>query len=351
MNRRQFLSGGLALSIGGAGPSLAEDGIPVADMHVHLFFPGVIPGRNTPLVPLRRTMEAGGLKLLGWSLVGDLPWIRSASGRLRQSGVPDGEAALDWLKIELARVKAHLEAQDLKVALTPADIDRAIAGEPHVVLSVEGASFLDGHPENLQAAYDMGVRHVQFVHYVRNDLGDIQTEKPEHGGLTASGRETVAACNSLGILIDLAHATGKVVEDVLSVSKAPVVWSHSALATGRTPDWTRPMPFARHLGVDHAKAIADKGGVIGLWGLRSDAGPGPEGYARKLAQMAGVLGDAHVGIGTDSGALASPAVTAGADMRRVVQHLLGQGLPRESVEKIAMGNYARVLKAALTPAV
>ncbi|MFZ8439386.1 hypothetical protein ACO1M2_13425, partial [Staphylococcus aureus] len=75
MNRRQFLSAGLALSIGGAGPSLAEDGIPVADMHMHLFFPGIIPGRNAPIVPLRRTMEAGGLKLVAWSLVGDLPWI------------------------------------------------------------------------------------------------------------------------------------------------------------------------------------------------------------------------------------------------------------------------------------
>ncbi len=349
MNRRRFLAGGLALPFLRASPLHSGDRIPIADMHFHLFFPGITRSVTAPIKPLRRTMEDGGITLLSWSLVGDMPWIRPTPQRLRQVGAPEGDAALTWFKKEMGRIKAHISEQGLKIALTSADIDRALDGEPHVLLSVEGATFLDGNPDTLKLAYDMGVRHLQLVHYIRNEIGDFQTEKPEHGGLTDRGKEIVAACNAMGMLIDLAHATGPVVDEVLARSKTPVVWSHSAIAKGPEPSWTMPMPFARHLSLARAKAIAAKGGVIGLWPARPDAGSTPATYAMKLAEMADTVGEDHVGIGTDSGAFAKAAVTAGADLRQVVEHLLSKGTDRARIEKLAIRNYARVLKAALLP--
>ncbi len=350
MNRRQFLAGGLSLPMAGVSPALAGDRVPLADMHFHAFFPGTIVGRNVPFKPLAKTMAEGGVSLLSWSLVGDLPWITTTPRGLRQKGEPEPGAAKAWFLRDLGRIKAHVAEQGLKLALTPDDIDKALRGEPHVVLSVEGATFLDEGPANLKLAYEHGVRHVQLVHYIRNVLGDFQTEKPEHNGLSERGRATVAECNRLGILIDLAHATGEMVDQVLAISTAPVVWSHSFVAGAQVPNWTMPMPRARHIALQHAKAIAAKGGVIGLWALRADTGPTPESYARRLAEMADMLGEDHVAIGTDTGALASPSIATYRDLRYAIDVLQRQGMAPSAVEKVAIGNYARVLKVALKPA-
>ena len=349
MNRRSFLAGAgsLALPTLGTFPASAADGLALADMHFHQFFPGTLPVAMGPVKPLAQTMAAGNVTLLSWSLVGDLPWITRGPRGLTQKSVPEPGAGLRWLEREIERATAHVTSQGLKLAKTPADIDRALAGEPHVLISVEGATFLDDDVAHLDKAYALGVRHLQLVHYIRNELGDFQTEQPEHNGLTERGRAVVAACNRLGILIDLAHATGAVVEQTLAISKAPVIWSHSMIARRGVPDWTMPMPRVRHLGLAHAKAIAAKGGVVGLWAMRQDTGPTPDTYGRRLIELAALLGEDHIGIGTDMGALASPAIATYRDLRAAFATMERLGTAHEVMQKIAIGNYARVLKAAL----
>src|SRR5439155_7554557 len=123
------------------------------------------------------------------------------------------------------------------------------------VLAVEGASFLDDDIGQVQAAYDAGIRHIQLVHYIRNAIGDFQTEQPEHSGLTDHGKQVVQECNRLGILIDLAHATPEVVTQALAVSKVPMVWSHSSVTRTRKPQWTMPTAQARQLSLEGAKGI------------------------------------------------------------------------------------------------
>lgn len=319
-------------------------------MHFHLFFPGTIPRLKQELTPLARTMAEGGVTLLSWSLVGDLPWITATPRGLRQKGEPAPGAAKAWFERDLGRIKAHVAEQGLKLVVTAADVDKALHGAPHVVLSVEGATFLDESRDHLAWAYAQGVRHLQLVHYIRNVIGDFQTEPPQQGGLTEAGRAVVRECNRLGILIDLAHASGPMVEQVLEISTAPVVWSHSIVSRDRIPAWNMGMPFARHLALKHAQAIAQKGGVVGVWALRGDTGGTPAGYARKLAEMVEMLGDDHVGVGTDYAALARPSITNYRDLRRAFEALPQLGLSASSIEKVAIGNYARVLKAALQPA-
>lgn len=350
MDRRRLLKAGLAglaLPLASACPALAGDVVYIADMHFHLFFPGTIPGRSGRTKPLAHAMAEGNVTLLSWSIVGDMPWLRPTPRGLKQNGVPERGSAKTWFEEELGRVKAHLTEQGLKLALAPEDVDRALLGEPRVVLSVEGATFLDDDPKLLQWAYDQGVRHVQLVHYIRNDIGDFQTEKPDHDGLSEMGRTIVKECNRLGILIDLAHAADTMVEQALELSTVPMIWSHSSIARHGKPNWRMASLQARQLGVDSARAIAAKGGVIGLWALRADTGPGVESYARRLADMAELLGEDHAAFGTDMNALVAPVITGYRDLRRVVQIWQSQGMDRRRVEKLAIGNYARVLKTAL----
>jgi len=317
--------------------------IPIGDMHAHLFFG--ISRQPATVRPLGKLMGEGNATLVSWALVGDQPWIRPSPRGLRQKGSPKPGAATKWFTEEIARVRKHAAQQGIKIATTPADLDLALKGEPHVVLSVEGASFLDDGIEGLEAAHKAGVRHIQLVHFVRNTIGDFQTEAPQHGGLTDFGRKVVEECNRLGILVDLAHATRPTVDQALAVAKAPLVWSHSSITKSVRAN-ARAQWMMRQLGLDQAKQIAAKGGVVGLWGLRSDVGATPESYGDRIIEMAGWLGDDHVGFGTDMNAVANSPVASYRDLRRVVRYL-ERKIAADRVRKIAIGNYARVLREAM----
>jgi len=346
MDRRQFLVSGassLAAPALLAAPASARTRTFVADMHFHLLFFGPNPAASRSLA---REMAAGNVTLGAWSLVGDIPWLGRSRRGFVQKGTPDGRGAVAWFQAELDRVKRYLAGQNLKIVRTAADVDLALGGDPHVVLSVEGASFLDDGLGQLQVAYDAGVRHIQLVHYVRNTIGDFQTERPEHGGLTEFGRSVVRECNRLGILVDLAHCTGEAVTGALAVSKVPMVWSHSSVARGRTPHWSMPGWQARQLTPATARAIARGGGVVGLWAVRSDVGQSVGAYADRLAEIADLLGEDNAAFGTDMNGIVNPVIASFADLQRVVDHWDRRNLGERRIRKLAIENYARVLKQA-----
>jgi membrane dipeptidase len=343
MDRRHFVLACLAAPFACSTRALAEGSIYIGDMHYHLFFVGPRPADSQPL---GASMAAGNATLVAWSLVGDQPWLVPGGGGFKQKGAPKGDEARTWLRDELKRVTGHLAGQKLKIVKDAGDIDSALDGYPHVVLSVEGATFADNELESLEEAYELGIRQVQLVHYIRNPLGDFQTSPPTHDGLTDYGKKVLLECNRLGILVDLAHCTTAVVTEALAIAKAPLIWSHSSVAREGKPTWTMPVWKARQLELESAKAIAAKGGVVGLWALGADVGSSVESYAKRIREMADLLGPDHVAFGTDMNALSKPAIKSFADLRRVVDRLQSEGVPRANVEKIAIGNYARVLRAA-----
>ena len=176
MDRRHFLLACLAAPFACSTRALAEGSIYIGDMHFHLFFVGPRPAKTQPL---GASMAAGNATLVGWSLVGDQPWLVPGGGGFKQKGAPKDDEARTWLRDELKRVTAHIAEQNLRIVKTTSEIDRALGGDPHVVLSVEGATFADNDLASLQEAYDLGVRQVQLVHYIRNPLGDFQTSAPD----------------------------------------------------------------------------------------------------------------------------------------------------------------------------
>ena len=344
MDRRQLLKAGFAWPFAVAGRAFAKDPIFIGDMHFHLLFIGPNPAASNPLA---RNLAGGRATLVAWSLVGDLPWMGVTPRGFKQKSVPKPGETVTWFQAELARVKAHIAEQNLKIVKGPADVDLALKGDPHVVLSVEGASFLDDDPSQLQAAYDAGIRHIQLVHYIRNSIGDFQTEKPRHGGLSDQGKKVVQECNRLGILVDLAHSTPDAVTQALAISKVPMVWSHSSVTRTRKPQWMMSVTQARQLSLEGAKAIAAKGGVVGLWALRSDVGHTPEAYADRLSEMADWLGEDHAAFGTDMNGLLGPVLTSYADLRRVVDYWEQRRMSESRIRKLAIENYGRVLKQAM----
>jgi len=349
MDRRQFLRTGLASPLAltpltFTTRAFAADQIFIADMHAHLFFAG---SKTAAANPLAKNMAGGQATLVAWSLVGDLLWMESTPRGYRQKSEPGPGEPFAWFKRELTRITAHLAEQNLKIVRTPQDVDLALKGDPHVVLSVEGASFVENDLGRLQVAYDLGIRHIQLVHYVRNTIGDFQTERPQLNGLTDVGKNVVRECNRLGILVDLAHSTSEAVTQALDISKVPMVWSHSSVTNKRTPNWSMVAWQARQLSIEQAKAIAGKGGVVGLWTLGSDVGATVERYGDRLQEMADWLGEDHVAFGTDMNGLVSLAISNYADLRRVVEYWQRRGLSEARIRKLAIENYARVLRQAL----
>ena len=346
MDRRQFIKAGLALPFAHPSRALAQEPIFIGDMHAHFFFNEQAVLKSEPVAKI---MAGGNATLVAWSLVGDLLWMGVKQGRYGQTAVPKAGEPLGWFQRELARIKKYAAEHKLKIVRTPGDVDRAVKGDPHVVLAVEGASFVENNISPLRTAHGLGVRHLQLVHYIQNTLGDFQTEKPEHNGLTELGKQVVRECNRLGILIDLAHCAGDAVNQALAISKAPMVWSHSSV-TQRIPNWKMVTWQARQLTLENAKAIAAKGGVVGLWALRQDIGETVEAYADRLAEMADWIGEDHVALGTDMNGLGPHAlISKYADCNRVVERWKTQKLSAGRIRKLAIENYARVLRRALAP--
>ena len=345
MDRRTFLAGAAAAPLIWPARGIAQPAIPIGDMHFHSYF-GESKYHSRPMAA---TLAAAGATLVAWALVGDLLLVDWKT--FKQKSEPKAGEAMGWFERELDRIKAHCAGQGLKLVATPADVDRAVGGAPHIVLAVEGATFVEADPKRVKRAFDLGVRHLGLVHYIYNTIGDIQTLPYQSQGLTDLGRQVVRECNRLGMLIDVAHCAPAVVRDVLALSTAPIVCSHGSIVRGPAAAPTATIWRARQLPLDLAKAIAAKGGVVGLWALTLDIGKSEADYARRLAEAADWLGEDHVAFGTDFNGLGPNALLSSyAGVRRVVELWQAQGMPEARVRKLAIGNYARVLKAAMAGA-
>jgi len=244
-------------------------------------------------------------------------------------------------------MRKYLAGVDLAYVQNPADIDSARSGTPHVVIAVEGAGFAADSLELIDQAYADGLRHLQLVHYIRNSLGDFQTEPPEHEGLTSLGASVVKSCNRLGILVDLAHATNPAIDKALEISTAPIIWSHSAI-TKTHYSWQQSSNLSRLLYIDYAKKIAQRGGAVGLWSLKSTVKDSPDGYASELMRMVDAIGPEHVMFGTDLDGVGKFGVMDQlGDLRKVADLLRERGVDEKTLRAVCFDNYARCLRAAM----
>lgn len=303
-------------------------------------FGGGNPDRSMQQVP---TARDGQLAAVNVSTVADALVLGiSAAGPGATRAFEPGEAKQDHAR-QIGAVSRVLELPEVVPVLAAADIAAAHeAGQTGVFIGCEGADFLDGDGTGLAQAYADGVRTITLVHYRVNELGDIQTEDEQHHGLTPFGVEVVGEMNRLGMIIDLAHATFATTVDALEHTSAPIMISHSHLAS----------PGAQHprlLSEEHAAAVAEGGGIIGAWpsGVACETF---DDYVGEICRLIDAVGVDHVAIGTDLDANYKPVVTTYAQFPDLAASLKRRGLDAGEVDKILGGNFIRVFEAAETAA-
>ncbi len=318
----------------------------LGDMHSHYAMFSRVLGND-----MRRHMEDTGTTLVGWALVDDTPYTRATPEGIKQVRQPEPGELWDYFQRRVARYDAQLRAWNLPKALTPADVDAALAGAPHVVMASESANFLEGRPERVAQAHAMGLRHLQLVHFIASPLGDLQTEPPRHNGLPPVALQVLRECRRLGVLVDLAHCAPEFVEAALAASDAAMVWSHSWVRR-RASTWRDWPSIARALSPEQARRIAAHGGVVGLWTVRVRSDPAAprdaDSYADEILRMVDLLGPKAVAFGTDmDGSGANPILSHYTDLRAVAERLARLGMPPVVLHDVCIGNYARVLKKAM----
>ena len=340
MNRRRFLAASAALGAAGCVRAHAQSASLVrADMHTHV---------GSTRVDLREAMVRNRMLIVARTLSADRPVIRNEPGKgFSQIREPErGELAASFDE-RLARLRDENAKVRLAEVTDLATLDRLRrSNEPGVVLAAEGADFLDGDLKRLEAARALGVVHVQLVHYRVSEVGDICTALPVHGGLSAFGRDVVRACNRLGVLVDVAHATHDGMAQALDISTKPMVYSHGHVTTS-APHWTNGANRARAISTARAKRLAARGGVVGIWTPVSQY-RSFDGYVNALVDAAAAVGAAHVGVGTDMAGLPGGSVVPNYDeFARLDDALAKRGASAADIAGILGGNYLRVLAQAL----
>ncbi len=335
----------------------------------------------------------------------DAPGVEFDYPRARQGGLdvaflsiytsPEDDAA------GTARQKAHMQIDAVEALAarhpdrfallrSPADVERLSQNRRVLLaLGMENGAPIGDDLAQLEVFHRRGVRYITLAHSHSNRIADgsYSLDRP-HGGLSPFGEQVVKQMNRLGIMVDVSHLSDDAVRDVLRVTKAPVIASHSGMRHF-TPG------FERNLSDALAKAIAKNGGVVqivfGSGFIDARAAADTTAYFRALAAFqreleaarargetpaktlaqfdaewdaahpkpdtrieqvvaqidhaVKLLGEDHVGIGSDfdgvGGAL-PVGLKSVADYPNLIEALRQRGYSDERLRKILGGNLLRV---------
>jgi membrane dipeptidase len=307
--------------------------------------------------------------------------IYTPQGALTPEGYAEARDAA--LVRAMAIRRAFAENRDrIGLALTPDDAERlARAGKHFGFISMENSWPLGEDLTLLTSFYKLGLRLASPVHFRNNQFADSATDSPRWHGLSPLGRQWVAEMNRLGILIDLSHSSDDVFDQVVALSRVPIILSHS----GPRAIFDHP----RNLDDARMRRLAEAGGVMFInsvylapldqsperaeldarhrhWATLSDAerqrlladeaaldARHPpvradfDTFMRSLLHAIEVMGADHVGIGCDwdggGGVTGMMDITA---LPRITARLRQAGISDADIARIMGGNLLRVLRQA-----
>lgn len=172
----------------------------------------------------------------------------------------EGEGKSFELANELIdNVEAIVAANPEKFALATSPVEVQANFEKGLVslpMGMENGSPIEGKLENVQYFYDRGIRYITLAHSRSNHLSDSSYDEARpNEGLSEFGKNVVREMNRLGIMVDVSHLSDDAFYDVMEVSTAPVIASHSSVR-----DFTPG--FERNMDDDMIETMAEKGGVI-----------------------------------------------------------------------------------------
>jgi membrane dipeptidase len=206
------------------------------------------------------------------------------------------------------------------------------------LLATEGLQPIEGKLENIDVLYDAGFRIAGLTHFFDNEVGG-SAHGLEKGGLTPLGRQVITRLEEKSMLVDLAHASRPLIDDVLAMAKRPVLVSHTGVEG--------TCPGTRNLSDKHLQAIAASGGVIGI-GYWSTAvcDTSVAAIVRAIRYTADKVGVEHVALGSDfNGTVHTPFDVTG--LAQITEGLQGAGFDDDAIAAIMGGNVQRLLLASL----
>lgn len=202
------------------------------------------------------------------------------------------------------------------------------------ILATEGLHPLEGKLENVDRMYDAGFRIMGLTHFFDNEVGG-SAHGLEKGGLTPFGRRVIARLEEKKMLVDLAHASRALIDDVLNMAERPVLVSHTGVEG--------TCPGTRNLNDAHIQRIAATGGVIGIgyWDT-AVCDTSVAAIVKAIRYVADKVGVQHVALGSDfDGAVHTPFDTSG--LAQLTQGLKGAGFSDADIAAIMGGNVRRLL--------
>lgn len=206
------------------------------------------------------------------------------------------------------------------------------------ILATEGLQPIEGKLENVDALYEAGFRITGLTHFFDNEIGG-SAHGLEKGGLTPLGKQVIKRLEEKAMLIDLAHASRPLIDDVLAIATRPVLVSHTGVeGTCKGP---------RNLSDKHLKAIAATGGVIGIgyWDAAVCA-TSVDAIIKAIRYTADLIGVQHVALGSDfNGTIHAPFDVTG--LPQLTEGLLKAGFNRDEIAAIMGGNVQHLLLASL----
>ncbi len=249
-----------------------------------------------------------------------------------------------------------------------------------LAMGIENGAAIENDLKNVKYFYDRGIRYITLTHGKSNQICDSSYDPDiKWNGLSPFGRDVVREMNRIGIMVDISHVTDSTFYQVIEISKAPVIASHSACRKF-TPGWERNMSD------DMIKTMAARGGVIQmnfgssfindayrqnadpLWKYIEDnnmkfSDPATHAYIKKyneehpmdfaditevvahIDHVVQIAGIDHVGLGSDFDGLGDTLPTGlkdASDFPNLIYELLKKGYSQKDIQKICSGNLLRV---------
>ena len=266
---------------------------------------------------------------------------------------------------QVARLYAEVEATDrFAICKTSDEINHARNKKQiALVITMEGVEPIGDDLNLLQVFYQLGLRMVGLTHARRNAAGAggiFSSSGSPRDGLTAFGRELVQECEWLGIIIDLAHINPKGFEEIVELTKNPLIVSHT--------NARKFYDIERNISDEQIKMIGGRGGVVGVNAIlvspnRRDSTI--DRYIDHIEHVISLIGIDGVGIGFDfceylfnqlpedvikelAAKLTTPHfipnLTNHSHARNLTRKLIERGFSDDDIDKILRWNWLRILK-------
>jgi len=329
----------------------------VADLHCDaLLWSRDLTVKNTiGHVDFRRMQEAN-MALQAFTIVTKSPMGQNFSKNSEDSfdnitllNIVQGRPLSNWFSLYERAVyqsrRLHKFADDFKgefiVVTSLDDLNELIARRKQdrkVVggfLGIEGGHCLEGKIENLDKLYEEGVRMLGPTHFFDNKLGGSAHGISE-GGLSRFGHQVIERMNALGIIIDLAHASPALIDDVLAQTQKPVLVSHTGVKG--------TLDNSRNLSDAHVRKIAGNGGLIGVAYFKGAVtAPLIKGIVAAMQHIKTIAGTDCIALGSDfDGSATTPFDVTGLPL--LVEELIDKGFTDKEITEIMGGNIKRFLQ-------